>query len=312
MPPFKLPSKLDAVVRLAVSDKIKSDDGKDDISCTGVTLANVDGANHLEEVFTLQLTGALSAKEVAATLQSRADLFASGQTDSCKFVVHFFYGDDTPRRPFYFTTVSMLAAGEHGMEEASAKALAKTAVSAMQQTLAITFEHQIEMQRASVALLAGVTRQLEIANAKQERTREELDAAIDHIVGLRMAAQDKTHELRKAELDKLDKGEMMSKLLEYGPALLNSITGKKVFPESTADSALLKGVLAALEKADPQVLMTLAGILPPEVMAPLAQRAQGLKQEQEMKKAARERALSVAAEIEVPLEMGEGTANEPH
>src|SRR3990172_7173212 len=59
------------------------------------------------------------------------------------------------------------------------------------------------------------------------------------------------------------------KWLSYAPPLLNMILGREIFPQSTADTALVDSIADSLTEED---VMKLAGSLKPELWGPLASR----------------------------------------
>jgi hypothetical protein len=93
-------------------------------------------------------------------------------------------------------------------------------------------------------------------------------------------------------------------LMRMAPALVNNIVGKEIFPQSTTDTAL---ITAISEHITPEQVQMMTGVLPPELMGPLAAR---LAQIQEEKNKIAARANELAKQTEVmdkqdPL-LGEG------
>lgn len=84
-----------------------------------------------------------------------------------------------------------------------------------------------------------------------------------------MAAALKNHEHAMAQLTYQRETEERAKFLSYAPALINTILGREIFPQNNADTALIDAAAEALGEDD---IMKLAGVLPPELMGPLANR----------------------------------------
>jgi len=77
------------------------------------------------------------------------------------------------------------------------------------------------------------------------------------------------HEHRMKELQFTRSAEERKKLLQFAPALINSILGKEVFPQSTADTALVEAIADNIAEED---IVKLSGIVPPQLLGPLAAR----------------------------------------
>jgi len=59
------------------------------------------------------------------------------------------------------------------------------------------------------------------------------------------------------------------KWMAWAPPLINTILGREIFPQSTADTALVESIAESLSEDD---IMKLAGAIKPELMGPLAAR----------------------------------------
>lgn len=62
-------------------------------------------------------------------------------------------------------------------------------------------------------------------------------------------------------------------LMKFAPALINTIMGKEVFPQSTADSAMLDSLVEGLADLPQDRLMSLAEYIKPEMLGPLMAKA---------------------------------------
>jgi hypothetical protein len=107
--------------------------------------------------------------------------------------------------------------------------------------------------------------------AREESLRKEVNDAYGIVREMMMKEAEKSHEQKMRELQFLDGTNTKKKLLEYLPALVNTASGKEVFPQATADTALIE---ALAEKVPPEVIQQLAGtgLVPAEVMGPLMAR----------------------------------------
>jgi len=78
-------------------------------------------------------------------------------------------------------------------------------------------------------------------------------------------------------------------MLKFAPALINTVLGKEIFPQSTADTALIETIAENLE---PEHVAKLAELnLPPQLMGPLAARISKAMDDKEKREAEANRRL---------------------
>jgi hypothetical protein len=85
------------------------------------------------------------------------------------------------------------------------------------------------------------------------------------------------HEMKRLEY--VRNTEMQRKVLELAPALVNTVTGTEVFPQSKADTVLIEQIAAAFDRMDEQTLMGMSTVIPAELMGPLMSRFMKWKQD---------------------------------
>ena len=107
--------------------------------------------------------------------------------------------------------------------------------------------------------------------AREESLRKEVNDAYGIVREMMMKEAEKSHEQKMREMQFAESTSTKKKLMEYIPALVNTASGKEVFPQSTADTALIE---ALAERVPPEVIQQLAGtgLVPAEVMGPLMAR----------------------------------------
>ncbi len=117
------------------------------------------------------------------------------------------------------------------------------------------------------------------------------------------------HDLRMKEAAYARSTGERDKLMKLGPALINQITGKEVFPQSAADSAILEGIVEHVDFETIQKIVVSGGKggkeLPPELVGMLMGR---FTQIQEKKNADAVRIKQLAAEARVTDLDGEADA----
>ena len=87
--------------------------------------------------------------------------------------------------------------------------------------------------------------------------------------------------------------EERQKLLKFAPVLINTILGKEIFPQSTADTALIESIA---ENLDDKMISKLAEMeLPQEVMGPLAARVMKAMEDKEKREAEARKAKELPA-----------------
>lgn len=110
---------------------------------------------------------------------------------------------------------------------------------------------------------------LETLGEQNHRLMNENHEAIGAIKELLMAEATKAHEYKMTEIKEQRSTQERNKLLGMAPALLNTILGKEVFPQESADSAIMDTLAENLTQEE---IMTLSRTLRPEIWGPLAAR----------------------------------------
>jgi hypothetical protein len=128
-------------------------------------------------------------------------------------------------------------------------------------------------------------------NAMCEALQRMADAVVRENLSLRQENREAAEIVRDAMLQLTDRREASvikrleyqrdteerKKWLSFGPALINGVLGREIFPQSMADTALIDTIAENLSEADISKLAA-TGVIKPEVWGPLAQRmAQSLE-----------------------------------
>lgn len=111
----------------------------------------------------------------------------------------------------------------------------------------------------------SVNRVLERNDHLEKENREAWD--IIREMGNRLMDKRGEHELKQLEYKR--NSALMSQWMKFGPALLNQILGKEIFPQGTADSSLIEAIADDL---DPETIQLLASRIKPELWGVLANR----------------------------------------
>lgn len=137
-----------------------------------------------------------------------------------------------------------------------------------------------QLMRHTEILTERVMRVTEMAIKASEVTQERILARNNHLETENRDAWDIIREMGNKLMDKRGEHELeqlryqrntmaMSQWMRFGPALLNQILGKEIFPQETADSSLIEAVAESL---DEQTIQLLASRLKPELWGVLANR----------------------------------------
>lgn len=150
--------------------------------------------------------------------------------------------------------------------------------------------------RQSLALIDREHRAREMDARERETLRRENMDAMAFAKEVMFALATNNHEFRMKEMQFKRDSEMMNKWISYGPALINSLTGQDIFPQSTADTSLIEGIIDHLDEAKVAKIADLG--LPAEVMGPLAKRAAEYIEKKKQAQSAAAKALTDGKAVE--------------
>lgn len=265
---------LDQWIREALLDADK--DGK----CTAMTLVHLVAGNSEREIHTVKFgPKAWDPKHLADLFRGKAENYASDLTGIQSFCVLAFYADRNEpqaRKP-------MMIRGDT-MHDGLA-------------TEPPTKEGQI-MQgmrhlEAAMQLALGQTGRLFEASAKTLQTVLEHNArlltenrdAFDIVKEMMIKQIEGNHTHKMTEMTYQRKTEERAKMLGMAPALINSLMGREIFPQASADTALLDTLM---DEVDDNAIQMLATVLKPEVMGALSTRMAKRMKERRLKREEKE------------------------
>ena len=111
-------------------------------------------------------------------------------------------------------------------------------------------------------------------------SRAEVNDAYAIVREMMMRERGEQHAMRMREIEAQNSGKNNEQMMKMLPALVNTASGKEVFPQSSADTTLIEGLA---DNVDPKQIETLVqmGIIKEDVAAPLILR---LNQSRERKR----------------------------
>lgn len=212
-----------------------------------------------------------SASELALRLRSRAEGYAQDLPGAQTFNVLAFYrtgqgpdalpaGEPEARHPFI---VLGEGTGVHLSTEAPDQ---RGQTMQFMRHNEVQFSENLRMTRSLMDRYDNTLQSL----GEQNRIllREQIEAS-KLIREMYLQARGEEHRMSLEESKMAQWASLVDGLVKYAPALLNTLTGKEVFPQPTEDTALIEALTSA---AKPELVQALAQHLPPQTMGLLAAR----------------------------------------
>jgi hypothetical protein len=244
-------------------DEAMSDQDKDG-SLSMIALVHMVGLQQKELHVTRFSSGKQwSPKDLATMFQDKAETYAQDLPGIQTFQLLAFYGKDQPEAYLPFTiNQNIEPANGLGTEPPNEQGQRQQSMRHTEMLLSQVYRRQQVMDDHSM-------RMIERQGSMIERLVQENQEAFSIMKEMMMEAATQNHERRMRELEFERSTAERKKWLSYAPALLNTVLGREIFPQSTADTALIEAVADSLTEED---MMKLASTLKPELMGPLAHR----------------------------------------
>lgn len=237
-----------------------------EVGCSMMSIVHMVGAGTEIEVHTVRFTAARkwTAKEIGKIFREKADMYAQDLPGVQTFSIMAFYGDNTvepqARRPYVVSKENDF--GGLTTEGPTGSGLVQQAM-----------RHSEATMQMCLRQMATMTEQMNYTMGRLADTNRELHSELSdaYVIVRDMVTEknDRTHKHRIEELKQANFNEMLRKAMNMAPAIVNTITGSEVFPESTEDSSLIE---ALAEHITPEQLQKMQGLLPPHILAPLVKR----------------------------------------
>lgn len=259
---LKMTQTLDQWIAEAASDTEK--DGE----LSMLSLVHAKGISE-QEIHTIKLgTGKKwTAKELGSIFKAKAQTYSQELAGVQLFYLLGFYGNRTEpqaRRPFRENGQTDLLESMGGTEGPTSTGLTQQAMRHMEMVM------QIAAKQTAMAFEAQQS-MLSILSQSNNKLQGEVRDASEILMKLMLDRANNQHDHRMKELALERETSERRQLLQLAPALVNTITGKEVFPQETTDSALLNQIA---ESMDPEKIQTLinSGIIPPQLLGLLSAR----------------------------------------
>jgi hypothetical protein len=251
-------------------------------------------AQQRQELHTVKMTAShnYTGDTLEALFRGKANAYAQDMDTVQSFALLAFYGKNTEEAIMPFKVLPEINPTTAGLSTE-----APTAEGRMQQKMRWddalqmqVYRRQQTMDDHSVRMLEQQDKMLMRSQAMVERLQHENMDAFVLVKDLLAAQANNAHTLRMQELTYQRSTVEREKLLKFAPVLINTILGKEIFPQSTADTALIETIAENLE---PEHIAKLAEIgLPQELMGPLSARVMKAMDDKEKREAAASKQLA--------------------
>lgn len=252
--------------------------------CSRISCVHQLGGGGQEEVYTVNIgnSGGFKPMELAEMFRHKASTSVQDIPGSQLFYMLAFYnGRNEPeaKLPFRINGENQLT---HGETEPP------TAEGRTQQNMRMT---EAGFQFFFRQISDMVSTQAEQLNEERKHSRlllQENREAWTVMRDMAMSQATQNHEFEMAKIKAKQSAEDRAMLLRVGPALVNSLTGREVFPQSTEDTALIESLIECLTEEN---IVQLAQRLPPALQGAFAVRAKRYLEEKAAAQQTAEKAL---------------------
>ncbi len=217
-------------------------------------------------------------KEIAELFINKMNNYAHDLAGVQLFYILAFYGgrnESSARKPYRVNGQTDLLESMGGTEGPTGTGLTQQA---MRHTESM-YQLSIKMQASAFSAMESALR-----TASEMATKANREASESRDIIFRMYTEKMEREFQKEmELTKhRTYHEIIQKGLALGPAIINQITGSKLLPQSTEDTALIEGILENMDEISIKKLLG-SGAFPPVVMAMIAARGEKYWKEKKQK-----------------------------
>jgi hypothetical protein len=260
-----MPTRKRVTLESWIKDAVTDDDKEGHI--TMLACVHISHGAERDEIHAVRFSGKTwTAKELARLFRGKAEAYAQNIPGMQGFALLAFYGGrDEAEAKHRFNVMGEGEYGDDGVgitEGPDAKGLLGQGMRHLEIATQTMMRQTAIVLDASNRTIAALTDQ----NEKLMRENHEALSVVKEIVMSQVQSQ---QEFKMKQMDHLRSTEERKKWLTFAPALINSLLGREVFPQSTADTSLVETIAEALSEKD---IQQLAGSLPPHLWGPLATR----------------------------------------
>jgi len=242
---------------------------------SAIMLFHMQGPSGRVEVHTVKIgrfANDVNAKKIADILQDMADTHAQDLQGMQMFEVQAFYGDSTTN-PARFPMRVYNNPGE--TNHLATEPPTREGQTMQEMRWKEAFFAQV--WRRQQAMDETAIRREEVMGTQVARLQHELNDAYAIMRDMFIQTRKDDHQMAMTQLTYERDTAERKKLLGMAPALVNTITGREVFPQETADTAIIESIAEALmnsSNADMQKVQQMASALPQALQMTLFARLQ--------------------------------------
>lgn len=242
-------------------------DPEKDAKCSAIALLHLVGMQ-TKEVYSVKIggTSAWEPKALADLFNDKATAFCQDMPGVQQFNLIAFYGGKAESEAaHHFVINNVPAEGGLGTEPPTEMGQKMQTMRQTEMVFQAAYRKQAHLDEMHMRVIEQQSRML---NDMMVRYKD----AFDVLEKMRIAQLDGDHTRRMVELEYQRKSDERKKLMEVGPALINTIAGQEIFPQSTADTALIEAFIEGIVENGGGDMSKIAGIVPPALLGPLAAR----------------------------------------
>lgn len=246
-----------------------------------------------QEIHTVKFgpSNSYTGEQLEKIFKGKAKAYAQDMDTIQSFALLAFYGKNTEEGIMPFKILP-----EINPETAGLSTEAPTAEGRLQQKMRWDDALQMQVYRRQQTMDDHGIRMLEQQDKMLQRSQSMLEKVmVDNMEAFNivkellneraMTQHNKTMEQLKFQRESSER----DKLIKFAPVLINTILGREIFPQGTADTALIETIAENLE---PEHIQKLAEIgLPPSLMGPLAARVMKVMEDKEKREGAANKQL---------------------
>ena len=230
-----------------------------------------------------------TARDLAEMFRNKAESYCQDLPGAQTFQLLAFYSKNEPEAFQPFTINVSAVEGSLGTEAPTEQGRLQQVMRQYESLFQQTYRKQQVLDDYTIRLLS------QQGSLIDKLTKENQDA-FTIVKEMLMERALSEHGMRMKELEYERRSALYEKVTGFAPALINTVTGREVFPQSAADTALIEGLADSLsENATEETIMQLAGLIKPELLGPLMSRLEQHEKKKEKQKKARKAAAIGAA-----------------
>lgn len=269
---------LDVWIHNAMSDE------KDNRKCSMIALVHTVGAQQ-KEIHHVKFASGKNPtpEELANIFRQRAEGYAQDLSGTQTFLLLAFYGKSEPETSQPFTVSPII---DHQNPIPSEPATSEGRVQQLMRQGEMLFQ---QVYRRQQVMDEHANNMIDRQSRMMVDLMAQNRAFFDMTKELLMEKALDTHKHRMDELGYSRASEERKKWISYIPMLINTLTGKDIFPQSTADTVLLEQIV---ENVDENAIAMLSHVLKPELVGPVMERFTQIQQKKRLEKEATVKALT--------------------